>query len=249
MKNEVAVLNVSVSNDLELKTENGTVVVSSRSVAERFGKRHDHVLRTIETTVENDSTQNWGQYFIPNQYKDVSGKNNKEYLLTRDGFTLLAMGFTGKEALKWKLKYIEAFNQMELALKDNINPFKDMSPELQAIIMQDKKIQQIESKVNALEDNIYITRSQQKKLRDFAREVVIKALGSKHSQAYKEFSQKAFSEFWKSYQNYFNISSYLDTPKKDFQEALEFINAWKPDRELQLIIIGVNTQMRMEANA
>ena len=129
------------------------------------------------------------------------------------------------------------------------NALEDMSPELQAIIMQDKKIQQIESKVNALEDNIYITRSQQKKLRGFANEVVIKALGSKHSHAYKEFSQKAFSCFWKSYQNYFNISSFLDTPKKDFQEALEFINAWKPDRELELIIIGANTQMRMEANA
>lgn len=152
---------------------------------------------------------------------------------------------SAKEFKRWVTKVVLP----SIRKTGKYNVYEDMSPELQAIIMQDKKIQQIESKVNALEDNIYITRSQQKKLRDFAREVVIKALGSKHSQAYKEFSQKAFSEFWKSYQNHFNISSYLDTPKKDFQEALEFINAWKPDRELQLIIIGANTQMRMEANA
>lgn len=169
-------------------------------------------------------------------------------LINESGLYSLVLGSklqSAKEFKRWVTKVVLP----TIRKTGQYNALEDMSPELQAIIMQDKKIQQIESKVNALEDNIYITRSQQKKLRDFAREVVIKALGSKHSQAYKEFSQKAFSEFWKSYQNHFNISSYLDTPKKDFQEALEFINAWKPDRELQLIIIGVNTQMRMEANA
>lgn len=169
-------------------------------------------------------------------------------LINESGLYSLVLGSklqSAKEFKRWVTKVVLP----TIRKTGQYNALEDMSPELQAIIMQDKKIQQIESKVNALEDNIYITRSQQKKLRDFAREVVIKALGSKHSQAYKEFSQKAFSEFWKSYQNYFNISSYLDTPKKDFQEALKFINAWKPDRELQLIIIGVNTQMRMEANA
>lgn len=91
-------------------------MVSSREVSERFGKRHADVLESIENiTTENSVLMDL--YFIPSSYKAGTGKNYKEYLMTRDGFTLLAMGFTGQEALKWKLKYIEAFNKMEQQLK------------------------------------------------------------------------------------------------------------------------------------
>jgi Rha family phage regulatory protein len=94
----------------------GKLVVSSRDVAENFKKRHDHVMRDIEN-IKIGSPQNWGGYFIPNTYINNQNKQSyPEYLLTRDGFSLLVMGFTGKEALDWKLKYIEAFNKMEAAL-------------------------------------------------------------------------------------------------------------------------------------
>ncbi|CDC47152.1 putative uncharacterized protein [Clostridium sp. CAG:58] len=56
-------------------------------------------------------------YFIGSEYVGENGRKYKEYLVTRDGFSLLAMGFTGEKALKWKLKYIEAFNAMESELK------------------------------------------------------------------------------------------------------------------------------------
>ena len=83
-------------------------------------KRHSDVLEKIESLIkEMNSTENSVQYFILNNYKDDSGKSNKEYLLTRDGFSLLVMGFTGTKALKWKLKYIEAFNKMEEYIKSN----------------------------------------------------------------------------------------------------------------------------------
>lgn len=93
--------------------------MSSREVAERFGKRHGDILDKISGLIaEIDSTEKSVQYFLPNEYKDLSGKSNKEYILTRDGFTLAVMGFTGAKALAWKLKYIEAFNKMETALKE-----------------------------------------------------------------------------------------------------------------------------------
>lgn len=89
------------------------VVTSSRQVAEVFGKLHKDVLRGIR---ELTSAQNCAQWFYRSQYKDASGKMNLEYLMNRDGFSLLVMGFTGKKALEWKIKYIEAFNAMEKAL-------------------------------------------------------------------------------------------------------------------------------------
>lgn len=79
---------------------------NSLLVAEKFEKRHDHVIRDIKNLI--DSTQNWGQYFMSTTYRDTSGKSNAMYIMNRDGFTLLAMGFTGKKALEFKLQYIEA---------------------------------------------------------------------------------------------------------------------------------------------
>lgn len=94
------------------------LTVSSREVAEDFGKRHTHVLDNIKSLIENiDSAENSAQYFWESTYKDSSGKTNKEYLLTRDGFSLLVMGFSGVEAMRWKLNYIKAFNEMEKELK------------------------------------------------------------------------------------------------------------------------------------
>ena len=105
-----------MSNELiKLTNKDGKVVVSSRVVAEDFGKQHKNVLRSIqELTVSISSPLD---FFIESSYVDTKGETRKEYLLTRDGFSLLVMGFTGSEALQWKLKYIEAFNQMEEQLK------------------------------------------------------------------------------------------------------------------------------------
>lgn len=118
---------------INIREENGQLVVSSREVAERFRKRHDNVIRDIEELSKTIDLKIEG-YFILSNYKASNGKSNKEYLMTRDGFTLLAMGFTGQEALKWKLKYIEAFNKMELALKEQQTLPQDLSPQLQFLI-------------------------------------------------------------------------------------------------------------------
>lgn len=100
---------------VEIKKEQ--VVCTSLDVAEKFGKRHDSVVRNIEKLII-DSPQKCGQLFSKSNYKDTSGKSNKMYYMNRDGFSLLVMGFNGKKALEWKLKYIEAFNSMEKLLTE-----------------------------------------------------------------------------------------------------------------------------------
>lgn len=100
-------------NDIILSTQNGEPVASSREVAKRFGKEHKHVLAAIRQILvaENSATK-----FFHETTFEYRGQKFPEYLMNRDGFSLLAMGFTGKEAVQWKLKYIEAFNQMEKQL-------------------------------------------------------------------------------------------------------------------------------------
>lgn len=100
-------------DDIILSTQNGEPVASSRDVAKRFGKEHKHVLAAIRQLLvaENSATK----FFHETEF-EYRGQKFPEYLMNRDGFSLLAMGFTGKEAVQWKLKYIAAFNAMEKQL-------------------------------------------------------------------------------------------------------------------------------------
>lgn len=104
-------------NDLiNVTVENGQVVVSSRDVAEKFEKQHKDVLETIRLmTAENSALLSM---FFLSEYTTVQNKKLPMYLMNRDGFSLLCMGFTGAKALEWKLKYIDAFNKMEKALTE-----------------------------------------------------------------------------------------------------------------------------------
>jgi Rha family phage regulatory protein len=106
-------------SEIILKEENGQVLASSREVAEKFDKNHKEVLRAIKNISKEISTAQFCALFKLSSYKASNGKQNPEYLMNRDGFSLLSMGFTGKEALEWKLKYINAFNQMEEKLKSS----------------------------------------------------------------------------------------------------------------------------------
>lgn len=98
--------------------KNNEAVCSSLQVAEKFEKRHANVMRAIDSLVKNDSTQNCVQCFKETTYKDSTGKSNKMYVMNRDGFTFLVMGFTGKKANEWKWQYIKAFNQMEKFIRE-----------------------------------------------------------------------------------------------------------------------------------
>ncbi|MBY6878758.1 Rha family transcriptional regulator [Clostridium botulinum] len=102
---------------VSLSIQNGQPVVTSKKIAGDFDKEHKSVIRNVENLLNEISAQNCTNLFIPSTYKDSYGREQKEYLLTRDGFSLLVMGFTGAKALQWKLKYIEAFNKMEEMLK------------------------------------------------------------------------------------------------------------------------------------
>ncbi len=113
------------------------IVVSSRDIAETFGKEHYEVIYAIEGRVSENAkdikVKNKGiinelieagnshveKYFILSEYES-RGKKYKEYLMTRDGFTLLVMGFSGEKAMRFKLAYINQFNQMEELLKNKL---------------------------------------------------------------------------------------------------------------------------------
>lgn len=110
---------VPTLSGLALITRQGdtTPRVSSLKVAEVFSKRHDNVVRVIHGLACDMPIEFAHLNFEAANYMDSQGKSRVHYLLTRDAFSLVAMGFTGREATLWKIRYIEAFNKMELAIR------------------------------------------------------------------------------------------------------------------------------------
>lgn len=97
----------------------GSVFADSLSIAKNFEKQHGHVLRDIGNIIKHLS--NFGEMFMESKYLDEHNREQRMYEMTRDGFSILAMGFTGKKALEWKLQYIKAFNTMEQIITQKKN--------------------------------------------------------------------------------------------------------------------------------
>ena len=103
-----------------LEAHKGHVTATSLQVAEHFGKRHTHVLRAIRNLAAELPDEHKPIFGLMSQSVEVGQgglRSEPIYQMNRDGFALLAMGFTGKEALRWKLAYITAFNAMEAKLR------------------------------------------------------------------------------------------------------------------------------------
>jgi len=111
-------------NELMIFEKNEQVLVSSRAVAERFHKMHKNVLTSVRDIIggllRNEHTPM--TFFMESVYQDSqNGEFYPEFFMNRDGFTLLAMGFTGDEALTWKVKYIQTFNAMEALIRERLS--------------------------------------------------------------------------------------------------------------------------------
>lgn len=142
--------NVATTIDLGLIVNNEQVMVSSRTVAEKFGRRHDNILQRIKNL--DCSEEFTALNFQVSEYRDSTGRSNSEFLMTRDGFTFCVMGMTGKKAAEFKEKYIQAFNEMEQRLKSNGLKMPESVQDVVGLLAQYATAQQAE--VKALEGRV-----------------------------------------------------------------------------------------------
>lgn len=108
--------------DLVIISDN-KALTSSRKIAEKFKKNHKEILRSINNLECSEDFNR--RNFAPVDYVDAKGEKRPEYCITRDGFVFLVMGFTGKEAAKFKEEFINAFNSIEQQLKAILQPSED----------------------------------------------------------------------------------------------------------------------------
>lgn len=223
------------------------VVTTSLALAEVFEKKHQHVLRDIDALKD---VSNFGQMFFESNEPDSYGRNRRIYFMNRDGFTLIAMGYTGSKAMEFKLKYIDAFNRMEEQIKSESQfrlptNFDEMTLMLSNVMQgQEKKIEEQGKKVDFLMDLSGLTSSRNKELTKARNKKVIQVCGGSESNSYQDKSlrSKLYNELFKSYRHRFDVNQYVDTPMKRFDEAKEYINNWYPPFELKNEIEKVNAQ-------
>lgn len=115
---------------------------------------------------------------------------------------------------------------------------------LQAALTHEREIKVIKTDVDYLKNNMRIDGVQQQEIQATAKQSIIHALGGKESIAYKEISKKAFSAFWNEFKQYFKVPRYGDLPKMKMDEAIRFIELWRPSTTLQMEIDSCNSQMQ-----
>lgn len=229
--------------DIILSTQNGEPVASSLQIAESFEKRHDHVMRGIEDILRGLPKNGDTPMFYKTEYThEQNGQTYPMYLMNRDGFSLLVMGFTGKAALEWKLKYIQAFNEMEKKL--NAPQMLKLSKEMQALFLLDDRTQKQEQRLTALENTMTVDYNQQRVLRKSISRSVIGALGDEKAPAYidNHVRSKVYSECNHDVQDWFRVNSVGNIPRKRFDEAVEYIQRWKPSTNTVMLIQQTNGQ-------
>lgn len=205
-----------MSADLVFKGEDGQILTNSLLVAEKFGKQHQHVMRDIRE-LQEAAVQNWTPAFdnentnpeksgfVENQLIDsmfdeveyeyvVNGAKRKApmYVMNRDGFSLLVMGFTGRKALKFKLDFIAAFNRMEKRIAEapkmgveNISR-KELA---QMLLDSEQELERANARIEELERKEDISVRM-----DRMEELLRTTVAGPFSEGYRE----RVSDFWKS---------------------------------------------------
>lgn len=129
---------MTTTNTPIVTIKNNAVVANSRNVADYFGKAHRSVLLAIDSLMKSHVIEGMHGFMQTSFVNAQNGQTYRAFDMTRDGFTLLVMGFTGKKALEFKLRYIEQFNAMEAELKAQAQPAAMTATERVASCLKDQ---------------------------------------------------------------------------------------------------------------
>lgn len=227
---------------------NGKTVTDSLTVAEKFNKDHRNVMRDIEVQLQklNEAGEReWGVLnFERTHYQHIqNGQWYQKFEMTEEAFAIVAMGYVTPEAMKMKVKFLEEFKWMRNQMTNN--SFGGFSKEIQAILLLDQRSQEHSDRIERLENTTTIDFGQQKQLQKAGQAKVTRILGGKKTEAYSNSSlrSKVYSALWNDYQYIFEINSYCNTYKKDFQDGLSYVKSWTAPAYLMKEIEAANGQL------
>lgn len=173
------------------------------------------------------------------------GNANNIYLLSERGYSKLLKILEDDVAWEQYEKLVDGYFNMR-AEKKQLSAMEQLKLQYQVLDEHEQKLDSLTEDIKEIKDRMTIETGKQKVLNDLVSKKVVAILGGKGTPAYNELSKKAFRQCWNYYKDKLNVASYKDTPIKDFDLGKKTIIDWKPTRELELMILGCNAQIRME---
>ena len=232
-------------NELMVKIENvnGVLVTTSNRVAEELGVEHRHLLDKIDEYIDKftkaESSALVEEFYIPSFYTvDGNFKKYRNYLITKKGIAQLVGGYSAAvpKAFELNVAYINEFERMENYIKDNENPFKNLSFQQMMIMTlqeQEKIADRVDIIENKIDNEIRVDNGEQRKIQ--------KAVGTRIYQRIDIIPQLAenkkfvFQALYRDLKDRFGVASYRDIKRKDLTDCLEYISTWIEPSDLRRV--------------
>lgn len=233
-------------NELMVKVENvnGVLVTTSNRVAEELGVNHKDLLDKIDGYIEKftkaESYALVEEFYIPSFYTvDGNFKKYRNYLITKKGIAQLVGGYSAAvpKAFELNVAYINEFERMENYIKDNENPFKNLSFQQMMIMTlqeQEKIADRVDIIENKVDNEIRVDNGEQRKIQ--------KAVGTRIYQRIDIIPQLAenkkfvFQALYRDLKDRFGVASYRDIKRKDLTDCLEYISTWIEPADLRIAV-------------
>lgn len=197
--------------------ENNQPVTDSLTIADMFNKNHDDVLKDIRKQIEYSGEEFSLGNFSESTYTNSRGRNYPKFNLTEEAFTLVVFGYNTREAVQTKIKFIKEFKRM----REQLN--KPMSIE-DMIITQAQSVKELKREVTEIkkvvDNEVWLTERQKKTVQDSVSRRVFELRRKGHD--------AHFQTLYSSLKRFFGVSKYDKIPRKDFEEAVNFIAGWYP---------------------
>lgn len=201
---------MKLEHQIELVYEKESkVVTDSIMIAAVFEKRHDKILRDIRNLKKQCPINFFSLNFAESHYINKQGRKMPLYIITENGFYLLAMGYTGERAMQFKIRYINEFQRMRTLLESRKKQLEIQMGQATALL-------------ESYEDKITILSKQQKEIQLAIRE----RIHTLYPNVSDKGRRKYFARIYQELKALFNVDSYRDIRQKDFDEALNFIKNW-----------------------
>lgn len=205
-------------------------VTSSLQVAEGFEKQHKHVIEAIETKIQSvENSAHYKSMFVEGEYIDSRGRQQKVYFMNRDGFAFIAMGFTGRKADEFKLKYINAFNQMENEIKTSklpTDPMEILALTFEAQKQEKEKLKLVDSRVTDLEENVSIAPGDYSYLTRRINKTVYRHLAFRGYHKTKEQVSLFYEDINQGIHKISGVKTRSRLKQKHFNSVDSFISEW-----------------------
>lgn len=227
-------------------------VLTTQQIAEAYNTSADVITKNFNRNKERYIA---GKHFVclegeelknfkTNGQIDLSLKINKLYLWTKKGAFLHAKSLNTDIAWEVYDRLVDSYFEHQKPVE---NPLAGISHELKAVIVVDKRVTQVEERIEKLENNMTVTHEMLQTIKNRVNKKVTSVLGGYESNAYKDkhLRGKVYSRFNRDYCNYFRINARANTLASKFEGALSYIDMWLPDTNLAIQIKDCNAQINM----